>query len=398
MLDPPRTYHLLAPAIFSANQAHTITPVQRDLLVQHHRSQQAGCEFLIERLIVLFITGFVLSLSLLFFGYEASHLPQIISQRTIDPFWFGALVLVGMNLFIGYLGIASGVAIGGAVRGAIARWRRNRAFWRELNAGATITVEGTILAVRGGPLGFVPGRATPLRVLPFEHMTPWELRPGRYHICYLPATDILLSATPSESPSGDQIEIASGLGVVSALEVQANHSGQLSPSQGTWLRCRLGRAMWRRVAVLVAVALIAGVLLTLLASRQVMSAEPTRLPIVAVVAALIEGFIVANLLWLGRWRGMLWSLPIRQAEGPILRGGPPYVAGDLFVGEFWMEVAANLDPHLREGWVYRVYYLRLGESRRAFALSAELLRAATQAEVAQVSAHEQHLYPPAQSD
>jgi hypothetical protein len=74
------------------------------------------------------------------------------------------------------------------------------------------------------------------------------------------------------------------------------------------------------------------------------------------------------------------------------------MSADLFVGDYWMEVSADLSPHAREGWVYRVSYLRLGASRRAFALSADLLRAASCAEVVKVSAHEQDLYPPGQSD
>src|SRR5262249_23859882 len=144
------------------------------------------CSFLIERLIVVFITAFVLSLCLLVLGYEASHLPEMISNSvdtfTDAVFWVGPTLLIGLTLIIGYVGMACAGAIVGVVRDAIASRINNRAFWRELNAGAAVTVEGSILAVRGGPLG-VAGRAIPLRVLPFKDMIPREIRSGRYCIC-----------------------------------------------------------------------------------------------------------------------------------------------------------------------------------------------------------------------
>jgi hypothetical protein len=67
-------------------------------------------------------------------------------------------------------------------------------------------------------------------------------------------------------------------------------------------------------------AIVAGMILAQ-EGEQLMRAKPLLLPAIAAVAALIEGFIIAHLLWLKRWRAGLTALPILQAEGPILRSG-----------------------------------------------------------------------------
>jgi hypothetical protein len=174
------------------------------LLVQRHRSHQPGCTSVINALIVLFISGCWLSVSLLFFRYEASELPAIIPRLGAagSAAW---LFWIGLNLVVGYVGAAGGTIFVGVLRDGVARMMKNRAFWRELNTGATITVEGAIQAVRGGPLGLVPGRATALLIFPFKDMFLRDFTSGRYHLCHLEATDILLSLAPiasSEAPAG----------------------------------------------------------------------------------------------------------------------------------------------------------------------------------------------------
>ena len=57
MFDEPRTYPLLDPAIFTANESHVIIPLQHELFALYKKLAGQGSYPVVNDILLLFIAG-----------------------------------------------------------------------------------------------------------------------------------------------------------------------------------------------------------------------------------------------------------------------------------------------------------------------------------------------------